>query len=157
MADKSTVMFEDAEIIFKNFAGREGQYNVAGNRNFAVIIPDEKTAQDLIKIGWNVKYLKAREEGDEETPYLPVAVSYSNRPPNVVMITSRARTKLTEDTIESLDYADIAKIDLVVNPFDWTANGKSGTKAYLKTMFVTINEDELERKYAADEPDNFNE
>ena len=152
MADKSTVMFEDAEIIFKNFAGREGQYNVAGNRNFAVIIPDEKTAQDLIKIGWNVKYLKAREEGDEETPYLPVAVKFEGRPPNVVMITSRARTKLDADTIEALDYADISKVDLVVNPFDWNANGKSGTKAYLKTMFVTINEDELERKYAMEEP-----
>ena len=150
-AEIKQFMIEDAQIIFRNFAGKEGQYNRAGSRNFAVLIPDEKTAKQMLKDDWNVKYLEPREEGDEPIPYISVEVSYKNRPPRVVMITSNAKTALSEDAVEVLDYADIMKVDLICNAYDWTVNGKSGVKAYLKSMFVTIDEDYLERKYAAND------
>lgn len=143
-----TILMEDVRIIFRNFAGKEGQYNREGERNFAVILEDDKLVKQLEKDGWNVKYLKAREEGDDEQPYLQVSVGYKNRPPKIVMISSRGRTELNEDQCEILDWADISKVDLIINPYEWLVNGKTGLKAYLKSMFVTIEEDELDLKYA---------
>jgi hypothetical protein len=134
-------------LIFKNFAGKEGQYNREGDRNFSVILPPE-LAQDLAADGWNVRALPAREEGDEDTPYIQVAVSYKNRPPHVVMITSAGDTTLNEDTVGTLDFAELRTVDIICRPYEWNVNGKTGIKAYLKSMFATVEEDELERKYA---------
>lgn len=145
-----TVMIEDAQLIFLNFEGKEGQYNRAGDRNFAVVLPPD-VAESMLADNWNVKFLKQREEDEVATAYLSVSVNYKNRPPKIVLITSRTRTHLDESSVSVLDYADIAKADLIINPYDWVANGKSGVKAYLKTLFVTIDEDDLERKYAMSE------
>ena len=151
MTDEAkTFMVEDARLVFRNFSGKEGQYNREGDRNFSVILDDD-TAQVMLKDGWNVKYLASREEGEEDTPYIQVAVNFNNRPPRVVMITSTARTHLSEDSISVLDWADIRTCDLIARAYDWTVNGKSGTKAYLQSMFITIEEDALERKYAVQE------
>ena len=142
-----TFMVEDAHIIFRNFAGKEGQYNREGDRNFAVILPED-IAKQMLQDGWNVRYLEARDEGDDPTPYISVAVNFNNRPPRVVLLTSTTRTQLDENSIEVLDWSDIKIADLIARGYDWTVNGKSGTKAYLQSLFVTIEEDALERKYA---------
>lgn len=147
MSDNGTVVMEGVRIIFRNFSGKEGQYNREGDRNFAVLLDDD-IADVMAKDGWNVKTLKAREEEDSDQAYLQVTVSYKNRPPNITMITSRGRTRLGEDEVDLLDWADIINVDLIVRPYEWTVSGKSGIKAYLSSMFVTIQEDELELKYA---------
>src|SRR5687767_13232162 len=104
---RETVLMEDVKIIFRNFAGKEGQYNREGDRTFAVLIPPD-VAEIMARDGWNVKYTKPREEGDTPLPFLTVALKYNKgRPPRVVMITSRGRTDLSEDMVEMLDYADI--------------------------------------------------
>jgi hypothetical protein len=145
-----TFMVEDAPIIFRNFAGKEGQYNREGDRNFAVILPKD-LAEQMLKDGWNVRYLEVREEGDEEAPYVQVSVSFKNRPPRVILLTSTTRTQLDEDSVEVLDWADIQIADLIARGYDWDVNGKTGTKAYLQSLFVTIKEDALEQKYAINE------
>jgi hypothetical protein len=102
--------------------------------------------------GWNVKWLKPREdaeEGDEPQAYLQVTANFDKgRPPRVVMITSRGRTNLDENTVEMLDWADIQNTDMIVRPYEWSVNGKTGVKAYLQSIYVTVEEDDLERKYA---------
>jgi len=148
MPKSDQFMIEEAQVIFRNFEGKEGQYNQNGDRNFAVIIPDEKTAQKMLKDRWNIKYLEAREEGEPNTPYIQVAVNFKQRPPHIVMLTSRARTILVEDTVAVLDFAEIEKVDLICRGYEWNVNGKAGVKAYLKSLFVTVEEDELERKYS---------
>ena len=142
-----TFQVDDARLIFKNFSGNVGPYNPAGDREFSVILSEED-ARGLIAQGWNAKQLKQREEGVEPDWYITVTVKFNVKPPRIVMISSRARTPITENTVDTLDFADIKKVDLICNGFDWDINGKQGTSAYLKTMFVTVNEDELERKYA---------
>lgn len=144
---EGTVTIEDARIIFRNFTGLEGDFNRAGDRNFVVLLPPV-IAQQMQEDGWNIKYLDPREEGDEPQPCVQVSVGYKVMPPRVVMITSKNRTDLREDMIDLLDAADIIKADIIIRPYNWEVRGNRGVKAYLKTMFVTIQEDELELKYA---------
>ena len=141
-------IFEDCRIIFRNFAGEQSQFNPKGSRNFCVIVSDRDIAEKMQADGWNVKWLAPRDEGDDETPYIPVSVSFENVPPKIVMLTSKGRTPLDESMVSILDYADIETVDIVLNPYNWEVNGKSGVKAYLKSMYVTIHEDALDRKYA---------
>ena len=69
MAYKVTnnIVMENARLIFKNFSGEESKFNRKGNRNFCVVL-DPEVADDLIKDGWNVRFLRPREDGEEPTP-----------------------------------------------------------------------------------------
>jgi hypothetical protein len=152
MSDRKTFMVEGGRLIFRNFAGRESMYNTRGERNFAVEL-DEQVAQQMAADGWNVKFPEPGGEDAEITraPHISVALRFDILPPKIIMITSTARTPLKEDTVELLDWADISNADLIANGSEWSVGGKSGIKAYLKSLYVTIEEDELDRKYAAQE------
>lgn len=153
MADRvNNLSIENAKITFRNFSGNEGKYNDAGERNFCVFIDDPKQAQALLDDGWRIRVLMPRNPDDDPRHYMQVKVSFDNYPPNIYMITRKHKVRLTEETVGSLDYADIASIDMVLRPYAWTnARGESGIKAYVKTMYVTINEDEFAAKYDMDE------
>ena len=147
MTDNITI--QNARVIFRNFAGKADKYNAEGRRNFCVLL-DAELAKTLVKDGWNVRYLPAREVGDSDQAYMQVSVSYRNRPPKAVLITeiTKKRTYLDADDIHVLDWADILLVDLMISPYKWEVNQKAGIKAYLKKIFITIEEDELEIKYA---------
>ena len=142
----------NAHIFYRNFSGVEKKYNPAGNRNFCVEIPEEMMVGDvplyqvLIDEGWNVRLMPPRNEGDAPMHYIQVNVSFRNVPPNIFMIAGRRKTRLDEGSIDSLDYAEIRTVDLVINPYNWEPGR---VKAYLKTMYVEIVQDTFAEKWAA--------
>ena len=133
------VTLKNVKLVFRNLGGRPSQYNAAGRRNFAIVL-DKATASGLMEDGWNVKRFRQRDEDVEPDWYLPVEVRYGRRNPTIVLLKSNGRVDLDED----LEFADV-----VVRPYEWEVNGKKGVKAYCKTLFATLDEDELERKYAS--------
>ena len=149
---EDNIRIEGARIGFRNFSGEEGRFNPKGRRNFCVFL-DEDIAKDMEKEGWNVKWLQPREEGDEPQAYLQVKLVFGKIPPKIVLVTGRGKTRLDEDTVNILDWAEIQNVDLVIRPYNWEVNGNSGVSAYIKTMYVTLKEDEFESKYY-DVPDS---
>lgn len=147
--DTGLLEIENARLVFLNFAGAEKRYNAKGDRNFCIIL-DEPIAEALLREGWNVKRLKPRNPEDQlGDAYIEVKVSFKGpRPPRILLITSRTRTPLTEDLCELVDMVDIQTVDVIVRPYKWEVNNKTGIKAYLKTIYVTVLEDKFEHKYA---------
>ena len=149
---KNNLVLENVEILpggFKNFSGKPGQYNAEGDRNFCVVIPDN-LVQPMTNDGWNIKELAPKEEGDAPKYFIRVRVRFnSNRPPKVVMITSGGQVLLDEESVDVLDWSDIISADMAINPYQSTYQGKPHVTGYLKSLYVTIEEDELERKYGS--------
>lgn len=142
---------ESVRIGFRNFEGREGPYNKAGERSFAVFL-DRETAEQLASEGWNVKFPKepqGRVDPDEELrdPYIQVSVSFDHYPANVFLISNEKPTRLGPDEAMTLDWAEISNVDLVLRPYEWSVNGNSGIKAYLKSGYFTIIADKFAQKY----------
>lgn len=148
----SDIRISGARLIFKNFQGKKTTYNDEGNRNFGVIIDDD-LAEQLKADGWRVKYRLPREDDPDqyEQPWLSVKVKFNPYPPIVVLINSKGKQKLTEENIDQLDWSRIVDCDLIIRPYNYPAiKGRpAGVSAYLKAIYVTISEDEFEKKYAA--------
>lgn len=144
MARKFTL--EDAKIVFRNFSGEPDRYNKKGDRNFCLILPTD-VADELSAEGWNVRTLPPKDDLPA-TPYLRVNVSFGKYPPKIVMISHRGKAILTEESVSTLDVAEIETVDLTISPYTWSQpDGRTGVSAYLKTMYVTLREDSLSAKY----------
>jgi hypothetical protein len=145
MAGMQNVTIEDCRIALRNFSGKEGKFNPAGSRNFAVLLTDAQAA-DMADLGWNVKHFKPRDDEPVGQAFIKVAVSWENKPPKILMVTSRGKTYLDEESVDSLDYVDIETADVTLNPYEHSFNG-GGVKAYAKTLVVKPIEDYLEMKW----------
>lgn len=150
-APRGILQIDDARIIYRNFSGEASKFNREGDRNFAVVIPDQDVADALIREGWNVKIKPPREEDQSPFMYLPVKIKFNGRGPHIYLQSGRARNKLDENTVGSLDDLDISSVDLDVRPYDWEVNGKVGRTAYLESMNAVQNVDRFAARYAEEE------
>lgn len=151
-APDNILQIDDARIIFRNFSGAPSKFNREGDRNFAVIIPEQEIADALIAEGWNVKIKPPREDGDTPFMYLPVKIKFNDRGPRVYLKSGSNMIRLDEESISCLDNVDIISVDLDIRPYDWNVNGMEGRTAYLKSIQVT---QEVDRFYDQYEKQNF--
>lgn len=155
-APREILQIDDAKIIFRNFAGRGDKFNREGDRNFAVLIPEEDMANALVERGWNVKIKPPREEGDLPFMYLPVKMKFNDRGPLVFLNTSGRQNRLDEESVSCLDNIDILSVDLDIRPYDWviqegTPNEKRGRTAYLQNIRVYQDACRFEERFAGEE------
>lgn len=147
----NNVHIEGAQLIYKNFKGKQTQYNAEGNRNFGVLLDDDLAAR-LAADGWNVKHRRPREDDPDQyqQPWLPVKVKFGDIPPIAILINSRGKVRLNEETIDQLDWSRIQNCDLIIRPYNYPSFGErsGGVAAYLKAIYVTVEEDEFEKKYS---------
>lgn len=143
----------NARIGFRNFSGKEGQYNPEGNRNFVVFIENINEAKKLEEEGWNIRWLKSKNEEEADQPILSVKVAFGMYPPKIVLVSKKGLSQLGENEVGILDWADIRSADITIRPYNYEIRGKTGVKAYVKTMYVTIQEDAWESKYV-EHPDS---
>lgn len=123
---------------YRNFSGVRTEYNKAGNRTFSIFLPEE-TAEILQEEGWNVKYKPAKREDQSDRWQMDIAVAFDRYPPTIQVTASDGETSyLNEESVGILDSADIETADIEIRPYNWEVNGKTGTKAYLRSMKVTL-------------------
>jgi len=54
---------------------------------------------------------------------------------------------MTEETIDTLDRADILSVDAVLGASHWEWGGRSGITAYINSMYITIKDNPVDEKY----------
>ena len=156
-APRGIIEINDARICFRNFRGEGGKFNKEGDRNFAVIIPNQEMADELIEdtnqygVGWNVKIKAPREEGDEPFMYLPVKVKFNERGPAVYLQSGKNRVKLDEESVSMLDEIDIFNVDMDIRPYDDVINDKPFRSAYLQSILVRQEIDRFAARFAEEE------
>lgn len=136
------LQINDAQIKYCNFAGAESRYNRAGERNFALIVPNEDIKDALLDdvnefgAAWNVK-IKQREEGEDPDMYMNIKVKFTSFGPNIYLKSGNAApVRLNEESVACLDNMDIASVDLDIRAYDDTINGRGFRSAYLQSIYV---------------------
>lgn len=150
-APRGILQIDDARIVYRNFSGAGSKFNREGDRNFAVVIPDQEMADALIAEGWNVKIKPPRDEDDTPFMYLPVKIKFNDRGPNCYLATGNRMNRLDEESICCLDDVDILSVDMDIRPHDWDVNGKIGRTAYLASIKVTQEVDRFASRFAEEE------
>lgn len=142
---------ENATLVLKNFSGKGSEYNREGERNFGVLI-NEEDVEAMLDDGWNVRRFRAKPDDPDqhEQPWLKVKVRFDNYPPIAILIAHGRKIRLTEETIDQLDWTRIGGCDLVISPYSYPARPgiPAGVAAYLKAIYVNVLTDEFEEKYA---------
>lgn len=152
------LLFEDFQIIFKNFSGREGTYNTEGERSFSVLIDDPTIAQMLSDEGWNIRILKPRDDQEEPNHSLQIKVTQRKRDgrgftklPPIHLHSDGNEVVLNENTVGELDYANIKSTYFSVRGYQYEPGKIS---AWLNLMHVELEEDPFASRYKHSEPED---
>lgn len=167
---RTTIEIFNAIVLNRNLAGLEKRkdgrvVNDAGNRNFNVILDPERSeiyyngelvtdpdfGQTLADLGYNVRLVPGKEEGDPVMYRLPVAVSFKSEYKPQIYMVANGKPRLTdEDTICELDQVDLSNVDIVINPGKPYINnktGKEGIKAWCNKGYFTVMQSRIDARY----------
>lgn len=134
---------ERPRILWRDFTGEKNQFN--DDRSFTIILEDP-LYNALLEDGWPVRVTVPKRDDQYPLNVLTVKVGFKV-PPKIIVIQGDRKMRIDESNIEMLNYAHIIDAKMVIRPREWEVGGKSGVKAYLKEMWVTVQEDEFEEMY----------
>lgn len=140
----------DGQIAYSNFSGRPTQFNPNGGvRTVTFVIPND-IAEQLKEDGWNIREQAINE--DEVRYLLEAKLTFRTREgkprdPKIFIVRNDGLMHVTEETVDTLDRADILNIDAVIGPSYWEWGGRKGIAAYVNSMYVTIKENPIDEKY----------
>lgn len=144
---RDLITIENARLVLKNFSGRSDKYTPEGKRSFGVVISPE-LAEQFENEGILVKYFAPRHEEDEPLPWVKVKVNLNREnPPKIFTARGDERTRLTEDSVKILDFADIINASMQLSIYDWNFAGKTGKALYLQNLVAFLDEDDFLSKY----------
>ena len=155
------LVIDHARILNVNFKGADKWgYNPKHERGFWLALDPERFDLDAIRDdGWNLKTKEPREGYEDNGPlyYIPIKVRWDNFPPVIYLLTRAGgtdenpryrRTKMDEEASFEIDDARIERVDLEIRPSHYDVNGNQGIAAYLKKMYIIIEEDKLDKMYS---------
>ena len=149
--------------------------NRAGDRNFCICIgdydnngifvPNYEIADTLESLGFTVKK-KVRQRVDQDglpigDPidflFLKVNVKYRKdsdangnpvvKGPKVFLQSGNTTIQLKEDTLGTVDNIRIVGCDIDIRPYNWNVVGKTGTTAYLNSIWIKQDIDRFDERY----------
>lgn len=132
---------------FRNFSGEKRQYNNNGKRTFVAFL-DEETGRALQERGWYLRWREPRDEMEGPEAWITPEVRFDKYRPKITLISGGVRTDLDESNIALLDTAEIKRCDVKLSPFSWNFNGQDGIKGFVRTMYVTLQDDDFGGMYA---------
>ena len=146
MARNGQLIIEDAKIVYKHFSGIADDFHREGDRDFSIRIEDEDLAERLRADGWNIKE-KVNPDDDSKYWHMKVKVSYRYQAPTVAIVKKDGEVFLNENTVGTLDHAEIVKADVIIDPSVWSVRGETGITGYLRALHVRILEDPFAERY----------
>lgn len=158
----STIRFTEVpgnKLWYRNMCGAVGEYNKAGERNFAIELDDE-TAENLIADGWTCINHKPKSSKDPDSELIyrfKIKMNFNSMNPPRIYVASRdgkRRTMVEEHWLDdqNIDKRRIEWCDIEVNPYTRTVNGKEWCSAYLSEITFKLQEGGFDYKYAEDVP-----
>jgi hypothetical protein len=150
MANTQQLTLENVRVIFPNFGGRVTDHNKLGSREFSALL-DPEVGAELASQGWNVKF--PAEDKPNQNTFLPVTLS--NGPTvqpwiKIVLVNNGHGTIVQPDDVEQLAMLDNvtpgARANLILNPYNWTVGSSSGIKAYVKKIYIYL--DDVDPEFA---------
>lgn len=131
--------FEGNRILWKNFSGRASKF--PDSRSFILELKPEEVDK-LVANGWPVEWWEPRKPDEPPTPVIRVDLKFNDIPMMIVKMDSINKTRMTKETVGDLDGLFIINADTKCNL------GNTG-KVYLNELWVTIQDNPLEAKYAS--------
>lgn len=160
----ATLNLAHVRIGWMNFEGRnEKGYNRNLDRSFHIFFDDLQLAQQLADEGYGVQFPDPNEPVVDgalpKQPRLKVVVSNGQELNFGVKVFLRDEpgapaVQIDPAMFPKLDNYRIDYADIVINPYEWEWDGKTGVKAFLKTAYLNLYQDdtdEFARQYGVGE------
>lgn len=161
----NNLIFENAQVLFPNFSGREGRYNREGNRCFSVMVtdaegkPDADLAMQLKEEGWNIRERIINNEPTGEFYINGVNINYDYYiKPIIHYISNGNEIELTPELLDSgiagqLDGRGAERYDISIRPRVWERNDGTfgGVKGYVDEMRIFARKSLFSSRYDAEE------